>query len=79
MAVWQKAEDDESHRAWARETASILEQWSLGGAYANYMGADEPLERMQASFGDDLGRLQGLKSRYDSDNVLRRNQNILPP
>ena len=52
----------------------------LGGGYANYMQADEPIERVRAAFGDDaFERLRALKSRFDPENVLRRNQNIPPP
>ena len=52
---------------------------NMGGVYANYMAADEPLERVRAAFGEDsFERLQGLKRRYDPTNVLRRNQNIPP-
>jgi FAD/FMN-containing dehydrogenase len=43
------------------------------------MQADEPLERVRASFGDDaFARLRALKTRLDPSNVLRRNQNIPP-
>ena len=51
----------------------------LGGGYANYMQADEPLERIRAAFGEDaFERLRALKRRHDPTNVLRRNQNIPP-
>ena len=36
---------------WARSTAAAVEPWSFGGGYANYMQADEPLERVRAAFG----------------------------
>jgi FAD/FMN-containing dehydrogenase len=80
MAVWYDARADEQHVEWARETARALEPWSFGGGgYANYMQADEPLERVRAAFGDAaFERLQALKRRFDPDNVLRRNQNIPP-
>jgi FAD/FMN-containing dehydrogenase len=78
-ATWQDAAHDEQHIAWARETAAAIEPWSLGGGYANYMQADEPLERVRAAFGDEsFARLQALKRRYDPANVLQRNQNIPP-
>jgi FAD/FMN-containing dehydrogenase len=80
MAVWQDPAQDAEHIRWARETAALLEPWSAtGGGYVNYMQADEPIERIRASFGDEaFDRLQALKNRYDPGNVLRRNQNIPP-
>jgi FAD/FMN-containing dehydrogenase len=79
MAVWDDPRDDDAHIRWARETATAIEPWSLGGGYANYMQADEPLERVRAAFGEEsFERLQALKSRFDPENVLRRNQNIPP-
>jgi FAD/FMN-containing dehydrogenase len=78
-ATWQDPALDEQHIAWARETAAALEPWSLGGGYANYMQADEPIERVRGAFGDEaFERLQALKRRYDPANILRRNQNIPP-
>jgi FAD/FMN-containing dehydrogenase len=80
MAVWTDPAFDERFIGWARGTAAALEPWSFGGAYANYMQADEPIERVRGAFGADaFARLQALKSRYDPGNVLRRNQNIPPP
>lgn len=80
MATWVDAAFDEQHIEWARETAAAIEPWSLaGGGYVNYMQADEPIERVRAAFGDEaFERLQTLKRRFDPENVLRRNQNILP-
>lgn len=80
MASWQDPALDEPYVEWARETAAALEPWSVSGGYVNYMQADEPVERVRAAFGEQsFERLQALKSRYDPDNVLRRNQNIPPP
>ena len=79
MATWSDPALDAAHIAWARETAAAIEPWSLGGGYANYMQADEPIERVRAAFGDEsFARLRALKRRYDPANVLRRNQNIPP-
>jgi FAD/FMN-containing dehydrogenase len=80
MAVWHEPDLDEQHMAWARDTAAAVEPWSYsGGGYANYMQADEPIERVRAAFGDQaFARLQALKKRYDPNNLLRRNQNIPP-
>jgi FAD/FMN-containing dehydrogenase len=79
MAGWLDPALDEEHIQWARDTAAAIEPWSVSGGYVNYMQADEPLERLRAAFGDEaFGRLRALKSRFDPDNVLRRNQNIPP-
>jgi FAD/FMN-containing dehydrogenase len=79
LAVWQDPDDDAEQIGWARETAAASDPWSLGGGYVNYMQADEPIERVRAAFGGEaFGRLQALKSRYDPENVLHRNQNIPP-
>jgi FAD/FMN-containing dehydrogenase len=79
MATWTDPALDDESIAWARETAAAIEPWSVSGGYANYMQADEPLERVRAAFGPaSFDRLQALKSRYDPDNVLHRNQNIPP-
>ena len=79
MANWTDPALDDEGIAWARETAAAIEPWSVSGGYANYMQADEPLERVRAAFGpDSFERLRKLKSRYDPTNVLHRNQNIPP-
>ena len=79
MASWFDPTLDEQHITWARETAAAIEPWSVSGGYANYMQADEPIERVRAAFGAGaFDRLRALKSRYDPDNLLRRNQNIPP-
>jgi FAD/FMN-containing dehydrogenase len=79
MASWTQPGHDDESIDWARSTAAAIEPWSVSGGYANYMQADEPIERVRAAFGSDsFARLQALKSRYDPDNVLRRNQNIPP-
>jgi FAD/FMN-containing dehydrogenase len=79
MASWLDSALDEQLIAWARETAAAIEPWSVSGGYINYMQADEPVERVRAAFGERaFERLQALKTRYDPNNVLRRNQNIPP-
>ena len=79
MATWNDPALDDEHRSWSRETASAIQPWAVSGGYANYMQADEPIERVRAAFGEEaFDRLQALKRRYDPGNVLRRNQNIPP-
>lgn len=80
MAVWQDPALDTEQIGWARQGAAALEPWSYsGGGYVNYMQADEPIERVRATFGaETFDRLQKLKQKYDPRNVLHRNQNIPP-
>jgi FAD/FMN-containing dehydrogenase len=79
MATWIDPALDDKQIAWARETAAAIEPWSVSGGYANYMQADEPLDRVRAAFGpESFDRLRALKTRYDPGNVLHRNQNIPP-
>ena len=79
-ATWRDPALDDESVAWSRETAAAIEPWSWsGGGYANYMQADEPIERVRAMFAEGaFDRLQALKRRYDPGNVLRRNQNVPP-
>jgi FAD/FMN-containing dehydrogenase len=79
MASWTEPALDDEHIAWARDTAAAIEPWSVSGGYANYMQADEPLDRVRAAYGaESFHRLQALKRRYDPTNLLHRNQNIPP-
>ncbi len=80
MAVWQDPGLDAEQITWAREGAAAIEPWSFsGGGYVNYMQADEPIERVRATFGNEtFDRLQKLKQKYDPHNILHRNQNIPP-
>ena len=80
MAVWQDPALDAEQIGWTREGAAAMEPWSFsGGGYVNYMQADEPIERVRATFGaETFSRLQKLKQKYDPHNVLHRNQNIPP-
>ncbi len=80
LAVWQDPALDAEQIAWAREGAAAIAPWSYsGGGYVNYMQADEPIERVRATFGNEtFDRLQKLKQRYDPHNILHRNQNIPP-
>jgi FAD/FMN-containing dehydrogenase len=79
MAIWEDPALDDQYIAWARDTNAAAEPWSVRGGYVNYMQADEPIERVRAAFGEEaFGRLQGLKGRFDPDNMLHRNQNVPP-
>jgi FAD/FMN-containing dehydrogenase len=80
MSTWESPDDDDEQIAWARAFGDGLGPYSSrGGGYLNYMGSDEPLERVEAAFGaEKFARLRELKRTFDPDNVFRQNQNIPP-
>ena len=80
ISVWESPVDDEPEAAWARAFGDGISPYSSrGGGYLNYMGGDEPLERVEAAFGaEKFARLREIKRRFDPDNVFRHNQNIPP-
>jgi len=80
LGIWADPGDDESVIAWARSCASALEPHSAsGGGYLNYGAPDEPLTRVESSFGvAKFQRLREVKRRYDPENLLRFNHNVPP-
>jgi FAD/FMN-containing dehydrogenase len=63
---------------WARDYWSDLHPTSAGGAYVNFLMADEGQDRIKASYRGNYERLVQLKRHYDPDNVFHVNQNIRP-
>lgn len=78
IAQWREAQDSAANIAWARETFQRLGPHMRGAAYSNYLDDDETDERVKQGYGDNYPRLQKLKLQYDPQNLLHRNQNILP-
>ena len=77
FALWDSAEGDERHLAWARGISADMKRFSNGGVYLNFIG-DEGQDRVRAAFGDSYDRLAHIKAQYDPDNFFRFNQNIKP-
>ena len=63
-------------REWARDYWMALHPHSSGGAYVNFMMADEGDERVRATYGSNYERLTRVKHKYDPANLFRVNQNI---
>lgn len=80
LGIWSDPADDAAVTGWARSFAAALEPYSTtGGGYLNYSASDEPLDRVEAAFGDTtFARLRDVKARYDPQNLLRFNHNIPP-
>ena len=77
VAAWPGSDaDGDRHVAWVREGWESLRPYA-SGVYANFL-SDEGDEGLHAAFGERLGRLRGLKDRYDPTNVFRLNANIPP-
>jgi FAD/FMN-containing dehydrogenase len=79
IGMWPDPAIREGEIANVRATARALRGFSPGGAYLNFLDADEGDARIRAAYGDaKYERLVALKNRYDPDNVFRLNQNIRP-
>ena len=74
---WTDAADSEREVAWVRETYAAITPYASGGAYSNFMEADDA-EGGGLAYGATLRRLQVVKAQWDPDNVFRLNQNVLP-
>ncbi|MFK0213384.1 MULTISPECIES: FAD-binding oxidoreductase [unclassified Streptomyces] len=65
-------------RTWAVDYWEALHPQSMGGAYVNFLGADESQDRVRATYRGHYDRLADVKRTYDPDNVFHHNQNIAP-
>jgi FAD/FMN-containing dehydrogenase len=65
-------------KAWGRGYWKAVHPFNLAGAYVNFMMDDEASDRVQATYGDNYGRLAQVKKQYDPRNLFRVNQNIAP-
>ena len=69
--------EDDRIGDWARGYWDDLDPHSAGGACVNFMG-DEGDARVRAAYRGNYDRLVEVKTRWDPDNLFRRNQNIPP-
>jgi len=63
---------------WTKAYWEAVHPYDLGGAYPNFMMDDEGDARIKETFGENYGRLQAVKKKYDPTNLFRVNQNIRP-
>jgi FAD/FMN-containing dehydrogenase len=76
-ARWEDAGSDAACIAWARAFYDASAPFASGGAYVNFMTADEAA-RIPEAYGANYLRLVELKRRFDPGNLFRTNQNIAP-
>jgi len=63
---------------WAKDYWAAVHAFNPGGAYVNFMMADEGAARVRATYGPNYARLAEVKAKYDPGNLFRVNQNIEP-
>jgi hypothetical protein len=77
--MWEPGEPRAvAFRQWVRDSGRRLAPFSTGGSYINFQTADEPTERIEASYGINYRRLSRVKAKYDPGNLFRANRNIIP-
>jgi FAD/FMN-containing dehydrogenase len=74
---WADPADDARGIRWARDFFTASAPFASGGAYVNFLTADEG-DRVHAAYGSNYDRLAQVKRTYDPDNLFRTNQNIAP-
>jgi hypothetical protein len=81
IGAWQTKDQDETNRAWTRDTWQAMQPFASEGVYVNYLGteSDEGSNRIPAAYGPGkFEKLLALKNKYDPTNLFRMNQNIPP-
>lgn len=74
---WQDDNDFPVREEWLQTTVASLDQ-GVPGAYVGFI-REETGDRLNAAYPDPtLGRLRDVKTKWDPDNVFRRNLNIPP-
>lgn len=78
-AAWRRGEGfGERDMGWTRDFFAALDRYRAG-VYVNFLGGDEPPERVREAYGDAVyERLVDVKTLYDPTNVFHHNQNIRP-
>jgi FAD/FMN-containing dehydrogenase len=74
---WRDPSQDSVYVAWARDLFRATAPFATGGAYVNFMPADET-DRIEKVYGKNYRRLAEVKRRWDSQNRFHLNQNIRP-
>jgi FAD/FMN-containing dehydrogenase len=78
IGQWTDASQSAAHTRWVRSLWTTLEPHLKGCAYVNHLAADDPPEKVRASYGENYSRLRALKATYDPKNLFRVNANIAP-
>ncbi len=74
---WDDPADDKRGISWSRDFFNASAPFASGGAYVNFLTADE-VDRVRSAYGPNYDRLAQVKRKYDPNNLFRMNQNIEP-
>ena len=74
---WETPEEDERCIAWSKDYFRASAPFASGGAYVNFLTADET-DRVRAAYGPNYDRLARVKGKYDPNNLFRTNWNVKP-
>lgn len=73
---WRDAANSSACISWHEETFEILQRYSSGRIYSNYMSTEEG--GPEAIYASNYPRLLQVKRKYDPHNFFHLNQNIPP-
>jgi Berberine and berberine like len=77
LAQWVDRDESERHMQWARAFADAMAPFRSGAYLLNFLG-EESDDTIRAAFGTNFERLVAVKTKYDSTNFFRLNQNVTP-
>ncbi len=75
--MWPDPAQNEANTRWVKDYYKGLAPHAQEGGYINFAAGDD-MNRVRANFGQNYDRLCEVKTKYDSENVFRHNQNISP-
>jgi FAD/FMN-containing dehydrogenase len=76
LGSWDRPEQNEEGMRWVNDFWQGVKPSIGDRVYVNYLGNDEPAERVRGAYGENYDRLLAVKNKYDPSNFFRMNQNI---
>jgi hypothetical protein len=77
LANWADPSADAGNISWIRGLFNKLRPGMKPGVYINFMSGDEQ-DRVPEAYQERWDRMVAVKTKYDSTNLFRRNQNVPP-
>jgi Berberine and berberine like len=78
IGQWDNPAESDRHIPWVRATWDKMAFQLEDRVYLNHVAADDPPEKVRASYGSNHARLRQLKAQHDPTNLFRLNPNITP-